>query len=88
MPFSFKSERILARPFEFSDEADLFEYQSDGNVVRYIPWPIRTRDQVHEALVKSIASQKFTENEDHLDFVWQLKESGKVIGQSNIGLVA
>lgn len=88
MPFSFKSERILARPFEFSDEADLFEYQSDGNVVRYIPWPIRTRDQVHEALVKSIASQKFTENEDHLDFVWQLKESGKVIGQSYIGLVA
>jgi aminoglycoside 6'-N-acetyltransferase len=88
MQFSFESARIFARPFELSDEADLLEYQSDENVVRYIPWPKRTRDQVHEALIKSISSTKFTENEDHLDFVWQLKESGKVIGQSNIGLVA
>jgi aminoglycoside 6'-N-acetyltransferase len=85
---SFESKRILARPFELSDEGDLFEYQSDENVVRYIPWPKRTRLQVHEALTKSMGASKFSENEDHLDFVWHLKESGKVIGQSNIGLVA
>ena len=88
MSFSFESERIIARPFELGDESDLFEYQSDERVVRYIPWPNRTRVQVHEALLKSMGATKFSENEDHLDFVWQLKESGKVIGQSNIGLVA
>lgn len=88
MPFLFESPRIIARPFELHDESDLIEYQSNESVVRYIPWPKRSREQVHEALIKSMEATNFTENEDHLDFVWQLKETGKVIGQSNIGLVA
>ena len=35
-----------------SDAQDLFEYQSDPETVKYIPWPVRTMEQVKEALDK------------------------------------
>ena len=33
-----------------SDAQDLFEYHSKAQTVAYIPWPVRTMEQVKEAL--------------------------------------
>jgi aminoglycoside 6'-N-acetyltransferase len=83
-----------------SDVDDLHEYQSHPDIVRYIPWPERTRDEVIEAIAKTIATGKseLVEDGDYIVLGWEVKNSpaaiqslgeeniGKVIGQSNMGL--
>ena len=85
--FAIETERLILRPLLMSDADDLFEYQSRPEIVRYIPWPERTYAQVVEALEKFASSGKsiLKESGDFLLLGWQLKDSGKVIGQSNLG---
>lgn len=75
---------------QLKDTDDLLEYQSNPDIVRYIPWPPRTMDQVIEAAEKTITTGKFNliDDNDYIVLVWELKSSGKVIGQSNMGLVS
>lgn len=93
-----ETERLILRPLAMGDVDDLHEYQSHPEIVRYIPWPERTREQVIEALEKFFASGKseLKENGDFILLAWELKEDsraadlpgyrpGKVIGQSNLG---
>jgi aminoglycoside 6'-N-acetyltransferase len=77
------------------DVDDLLEYQSNPEIVRYIPWPERTREQVIEAAEKTISTGalKLSEDNDYLVLAWELKDipshagvAGKVIGQSNMAL--
>ena len=73
-----------------TDVDDLLEYQSNPEIVRYIPWPQRTMEQVKkaaEAVIKTCTIQ-LNENKDFIVLVWELKSSGKVIGQSNMMLVS
>ena len=44
---------------EIEDVDDLLQYQSNPEIVRYIPWPPRTPEQVKEAAEKTIATGKF-----------------------------
>jgi aminoglycoside 6'-N-acetyltransferase len=90
-----ETNRLILRPMEMSDVDDLLEYQSRPEIVRYIPWPERTREQVVVAAEKTLALGKETllEEGDFLVLVWELKDlpefagsSGKVIGQSNMAL--
>ncbi len=73
-----------------SDVDDLLQYQSNPEIVRYIPWPPRTMEQVKEAAEKTIATGKFdlVEDNDYIVLVWELKRTGQVIGQSNMGLIS
>ncbi|MEY4498977.1 MAG: hypothetical protein RJA40_1082, partial [Actinomycetota bacterium] len=75
---------------QMEDVNDLLEYQSNPDIVRYIPWPPRTMEQVKEAAEKTITTAKFdlVEDSDYIVLVWELKSSGKVIGQSNMGLIS
>jgi RimJ/RimL family protein N-acetyltransferase len=92
-----ETDRLILRPLTLNDVDDLHEYQSHQEIVRYIPWPERTREQVVEALEKYAASSKseLKENGDFVLLAWELKEDsravdlpgyrrGKVIGQSNL----
>lgn len=86
-----ETDRLFLRPISLDDVDDLLEYQSHPEIVRYIPWPERTRQQVIEAAEKTIATAKFDlkEDGDFLVLVWEIKSGeskGKVIGQSNMGL--
>ena len=53
-----ETERLILRPLRMSDVDDLYEYQSDPEIVRYIPWPERSREQVIEALEKALNTGK------------------------------
>ena len=91
MTFLIETERLFLRPLSPADEDDLFEYQSNEEIVRYIPWPQRTREQVREALEKYAPLHKdfITESGDFLLLAWELKDGpskGKVIGQSNLSI--
>jgi aminoglycoside 6'-N-acetyltransferase len=86
-PLIIETERLILRPLRLSDVDDLYEYQSHPEIVRYIPWPERTREQVIEALEKHAPNSKseLKEDGDYILLAWELKDSGKVIGQSNAG---
>lgn len=96
MSIRIETDRLILRPLALTDEDDLLEYQSHPEIVRYIPWPERTREQVREALEKFISKSESSKNPDVLidngDFIllaWELKDGphkGKVIGQSNISM--
>ena len=90
MRLRIETERLVLRPMLMSDVDDLYEYQSNPEIVRYIPWPARTMEQVKEAARKTIDTVKsdLVEINDHIILVWELKSSGKVIGQSNMGLIS
>lgn len=90
MTLRIETERLILRPILMSDLEDLYEYQSNPEIVRYIPWPPRTMEQVQEAAQKTIdtAKSNLQEVNDHIVLVWELKSSGKVIGQSNMGLIS
>jgi RimJ/RimL family protein N-acetyltransferase len=83
-----ETSRLILRPLLESDEDDLFEYQSNPEIVRYIPWPERTLVEVNVALTKAIANGKDA-LEDEKDFIvlaWEIRDTGKVIGQSSMSL--
>ena len=72
------------------DVGDLLEYQSNPEIVRYIPWPPRSMDQVKAAAQEVVNTCTFQlkEDKDYIVLVWELKSSSKVIGQSNMALVS
>jgi aminoglycoside 6'-N-acetyltransferase len=45
---------------QLTDVGDLLEYQSNPEIIRYIPWPPRSMDQVKAAAEKTISTGKFT----------------------------
>ena len=90
MSLHIETERLILRPMLMSDVDDLLEYQSNPEIVRYIPWPPRTLEQVKTAAedVVKTCTFKLKEDKDYIVLVWALKSTGKVIGQSNMGLVS
>ena len=44
-----ETDRIILRPMAMSDVDDLLEYQSDPEIVQYIPWPECARGEVEHA---------------------------------------
>ncbi len=83
-----ETERLYLRQLTLADEDDLYLYQSLPDVVRYIPWPARTREQVREALIKYSGNTRLEEQNDAMLLGWQLKTTGQVIGQSNLSIMS
>lgn len=82
------TERLILRPMSYSDSDDLLEYQSNPDVVRYIPWPLGNQETVHQHIEKTLKFSTFDLDSEGKYFVlvWELKDGGKVIGQSNLGV--
>ena len=55
-----ETDRLILRPMQLTDVGDLLEYQSNPEIIRYIPWPARSMDQVKAAAEKTISTGKFT----------------------------
>ena len=83
-----ESARLALRPLEVSDEADLFVYQSDPDVVRYIPWPVRSREIVQSALAAVVAQTRLSETGDAISLAMVEKTSARVIGQTNMSITS
>ncbi|MBM7832288.1 RimJ/RimL family protein N-acetyltransferase [Agromyces cerinus] len=51
------TERLVLRPLEASDAADVFEYQRIPDVLKYLPWPLRDRAEAYEHTAKRAAAR-------------------------------
>lgn len=84
-----RTARLLLRPLAASDAADVWRYQSDAEILRYLPWPSRTQEEAREH-TELRAGQGASETEgilskdgDHLFLAVELTsgpDSGRVIG--------
>lgn len=70
--FTIETERLILRPIRIEDAQDVFEWASDPEVNKYMPYPLH--DNIHKAeeWINSLAGQN--------QFVFCLKESREVVG--------
>jgi RimJ/RimL family protein N-acetyltransferase len=75
------TERLALRVHEPADVDDLLQYHSDPEVVRFIPWPERTREQVVVAIEQRMQQGTVTKEGDWLVLAMELRDTGQVIGE-------
>ena len=63
-----RTERLVLRPLEASDAADVFEYQRLPEVIRYLPWPERDRGEAYEHTAKRAAGRILAADGDFFVF--------------------
>ncbi|TAJ48367.1 MAG: N-acetyltransferase [Herbiconiux sp.] len=76
-----ETSRLLLRPHRLDDFDDLTRYHSDPEVVRYIPWPVRTPEQTREALAARTRQGVVFEPGQWLVLAIELKGQQRVIGE-------
>lgn len=59
-----RTGRLRLRPLATDDAADVWEYQSLPEVLRYIPWPERDRDQAREHTETRAACRRLADDGD------------------------
>lgn len=74
-----ETERLILRPLEEKDAADVFEWVGDPVVNRYMPYTLYQNVEQARAWICSITPQD-------CEFAFVLKETGQVIGAGSIGL--
>ena len=86
-----RTERLVLRPLEASDAADVYEYQRLPEVIRFLPWPARDREQAYEHTAKRAAGRVLAADEDFVVLAVVLPgepsvvESGDPTGDRVIG---
>jgi RimJ/RimL family protein N-acetyltransferase len=72
---------LRLRPHRPGDLDDMLVYHSDPEVVRYIPWPVRTRDQTREALAMRLHQGTAHAVGEWLVLAMEETDTGTVIGE-------
>jgi RimJ/RimL family protein N-acetyltransferase len=68
-----RTERLVLRPIEASDAADVYEYQRLPEVIRYLPWPERNRAEGYAHTAKRAAGRILTGDDDFFVFAATLR---------------
>ncbi len=78
-----ESPRFILRPLRVSDVDDVLAYQSNPDVVRFIPWPVRDASMVSEALITAQHQSTLARQGDYLNLAITHRDDGRVVGQVN-----
>ncbi len=73
--------RLALRPHTLDDLDDLVVFHGDPEVTRYIPWPVRTREQTLEALRAKLTRTSAAAPGDWIVLAVEECASGTVIGE-------
>lgn len=76
-----ETQRLLLRGHVATDLDDLVVFHSDPESTRYIPWPVRTREQTLEALEKKYDRVRAGAVGDWLVLAIEERSTGTVIGE-------
>ncbi|BDZ48778.1 N-acetyltransferase [Frondihabitans sucicola] len=84
-----RTARLLLRPLTADDLDDVFVYQSDAEVLRYMLWPVRDRAGAAEHLDRRTRMTRLAKDADPLSLgVETLDAPGRVIGEVNVRLTS
>lgn len=75
------TERLLLRPFTDADLDDVAAYHALPEVVRYLYWQVRDREQVREVLVQRRLRYRLATDGDVLVLAVAIAKTGRVIGE-------
>jgi len=79
--YPIRTARLDLRPHRRSDLDDLLAFHSSPEVTRYVPWPVRDREQTAAALELKLSQGELTEPGQWLVLAMELRETGTVIGE-------
>jgi RimJ/RimL family protein N-acetyltransferase len=79
--YPLRTERLDLRPHTLADLDDLEVFHSDPDVTRYIPWPVRDREQVRAALVAKIPQISASAAGEWIVLAVEERRSSTVIGE-------
>ena len=82
-PIRISTPRLYMKTLELHDLDSLLEYHSDSEVVKFIPWPLRDRDMVEEALAKYMKFSALEKEGDYLMLGLYRVEDDQLVGQMN-----
>lgn len=80
--YPLRTERLDLRAHRRDDLDDLLAFHSNPDVVRYVPWPVRDREQTRVALETKLTQDRLTEEGQWLVLAIELRETGTVIGEA------
>ncbi len=93
LPFSahpIRTDRLLLRPLTAADVDDVFAYQADPDVVRYLPWPVRNFEESREHTLKRAGFTRLENDNDALilgvELLAEKGQPGPVIGDLSVFL--
>ena len=76
-----RTARLDLRPHRPDDLKDLFAFHSQPEVVRYVPWPVRDREQTRIALEAKLTQGVVTEPGQWLVLAMEIRRTSTVIGE-------
>jgi RimJ/RimL family protein N-acetyltransferase len=79
--YPLRTERLDLRPHREDDLDDLLGFHSLPEVVRYVPWPVRDREQTRAALQVKLAQGALRAPGEWLVLAMELRETGRVVGE-------
>lgn len=79
--YPLRTERLELRPHRIDDLDDLFAFHSRPEVVRYTPWPVRSREETRAALEKKLSQGELNAPGEWLVLAIELRETKTVIGE-------
>lgn len=80
------TERLLLRAFLLTDLDAVHALQSDPEIVRYIPWPLRTREQSRDWLAERIAADRLERDDDGVAWAVVRRSDDQLLGSINLWL--
>ncbi len=81
LDYPVRTQRLELRPHREGDLDDLLEFHSLAEVVRYVPWPVRDREQTRVALETKLAQDALRAPGDWLVLAVELRETRRVVGE-------
>jgi RimJ/RimL family protein N-acetyltransferase len=84
---SLYTPRLELRAHRMSDLEDLLVFHSDAEVTRYIPWPVRSREQVRAAIETKLTQDVAAAVGEWIVLAIVLRESSSVKAEVVIGEV-
>ena len=82
--YPIRTERLYLRPHRRDDLEDLSAFHSQPDVVRYLPWPARDREQTRIALEGKLGQGAVTEPGQWLVLAMELIDTSTVIGEVSL----
>jgi RimJ/RimL family protein N-acetyltransferase len=79
-----RTQRLLLREHRMTDLDDLAVFHGDERTTRYLPWPVRSRDDTRTALLKKLSQHRAQAEGDWLVLAIEEASSGRVIGEVDL----